>query len=350
MKTVLIKTTNPYKVLIGKNLLESCGEYISEVVTPGKAALITDKTVDSLYADTVTDSLEKAGFATVKYTFCAGEASKNIETYTNILEFLANNKITRSDIIIALGGGVTGDMAGFAAATYLRGIKYIGIPTTLLAAVDSSVGGKTAVNLNAGKNLVGAFHQPSLVICDTDTLKTLSDKYMKDGISETVKYGIISDKELFETMKTDYINKLDDIIERCVSIKNEIVSEDVFDTGKRQLLNLGHTFGHSIEKLSNFEISHGHAVAIGMVMAAKVSEAIGIAEKGTADETENILRILGLPTKTEFTAEEIVGISLNDKKRTGDTITFVLPEKIGKTILKKIKTEELYNFAEKGLN
>lgn len=350
MKTVVINTNDSYKVLIGKNLLEKTGRLTSEVISPCKAAVITDSTVDKLYSEKVITSLAEAGFCCVKYVFKSGEASKNINVYSDILEFLAENTITRSDIIIALGGGVTGDMAGFCAASYLRGIKFIGIPTTLLAAVDSSVGGKTAVNLKAGKNLVGAFHQPSLVICDTDTLKTLPDEYIKDGVSETIKYGVITDRELFDIMKTDYSKKIDDIIERCVKIKNEIVSGDVFDKGQRQLLNLGHTFGHSIEKLSNFKISHGHAVSIGMVIAANAAEKLGIAEPGTAEEIKNVLIHCGLPVSTEYTAKEIADISLNDKKRTGDTVTFVVPEKIGHTVLHRIKTDDLYEFAQKGLS
>ncbi len=350
MKTVVINTEDSYKVLIGNNLLEKAGELISHVVSPCKAAVITDSTVDKLYADKVISSLSKSGFNCVKYVFKSGEASKNISVYSDILEFLAENMVTRSDIIIALGGGVTGDMAGFASASYLRGIKFIGIPTTLLAAVDSSVGGKTAVNLDAGKNLVGAFHQPSLVICDTDTLKTLPDNYLKDGIAETVKYGVITDEELFTLMENDFMSQLENIIERCVSIKNYIVCDDVFDKGRRQLLNLGHTFGHSIERLSNFEISHGHAVAIGMVIAARASEKTNIAKAGTCERIINVLKKCGLPTETCYSAKDIADISLKDKKRTGDTITFVIPEEIGKTVLHKIKTEELYDFAEKGLN
>lgn len=350
MRTVVINTEDSYKVLIGTDLLAKTGELVSEVVKPCKAAVITDSTVDGLYSKKVIDSLSESGFDCIKYVFESGEASKNLTVYSKILEFLAENTVTRSDIIIALGGGVAGDMAGFCAASYLRGIKFIGIPTTLLAAVDSSVGGKTAVNLEAGKNLVGAFHQPSLVICDTDTLKTLPEKYMKDGISETIKYGIITDEGLFNLMETDFSSKLTDIIERCVSIKNDIVSEDVFDKGKRQLLNLGHTFGHSIERLSKFEISHGHAVSIGMVIAARAAEKIGIAEKGTADRIIKLLKKCGLPTQTDYSYKDIADISLKDKKRTGGTVTFVLPKRVGETILHKIKTEELYDFAEKGLS
>lgn len=350
MRTVVINTNQSYKVLIGQNILKSTGKLIKEVISPCKAAVITDSTVDKLYSDTVIKSLKDEGYEVIKYVFKAGEDSKNLLVYTDILEFLAKNTLTRSDILVALGGGVTGDMAGFAAASYLRGIKFIGIPTTLLAAVDSSVGGKTAVNLNAGKNLVGAFHQPSLVICDTDTLKTLPDEYIKDGLAEIVKYGIICDKQLFDTMNGDYKSNIEEIIERCVEIKNEIVSEDVFDKGKRQLLNLGHTFGHSIEKLSNFKTSHGHAVAIGMVMSARASEKMSLAESGITDKIINTLSKLGLPTSVSYTAKEIADISLNDKKRTGDTITFVIPEKIGHTKLIKIKTEDLFDFAQKGLN
>ena len=233
MKTVTINTNNSYQVLIGKNLLEKTGELVAQVTSPCKAAIICDDTVSELYLDKVKASLQNSNFDCISFIFKSGEESKNISVYTEILEFLAENSVTRSDIIIALGGGVCGDMAGFSAATYLRGIKFIGIPTTLLAAVDSSVGGKTAVNLNAGKNLVGAFHQPSLVICDTDTLTTLPEEYLKDGISETIKYGVITDRELFDIMKSNFRENIEDIIERCVMIKNNIVSADVYDKAER---------------------------------------------------------------------------------------------------------------------
>ena len=350
MKTVVINTPNPYKVLIGSGLLEETGKLVSEITSPCKAAVITDSTVDKLYANKVITSLSEYGFSCIKYVFKSGEASKNISVFSDILEFLANNSVTRSDIIVALGGGVAGDMAGFCAASYLRGIKFIGIPTTLLSAVDSSVGGKTAVNLDAGKNLVGAFHQPSLVICDTDTLKTLPENYLNDGISETIKYGIITDEKLFKLMETDFLSEIKTIIERCVSIKNYIVSGDVFDKGQRQLLNLGHTFGHSIEILSNFEISHGQAVAIGMVIISQAAEKMNLSKKGTTKRITDLLKKCGLPTETTYTAKEITDISLKDKKRNGDTITLVIPEEIGKTVLIKIPTDKLCDFAEKGLN
>lgn len=350
MRTVEINTKEPYKVHIGKGLLASSGKLISEVISPCKAAVIVDSTVDKLYSKEVIASLSENGFSCIKYVYEAGEESKNLTVYSKTLEFLADNTLTRSDIIVALGGGVCGDMAGFAAATYLRGIKFIQIPTTLLAAVDSSVGGKTAVNLDSGKNLVGAFHQPSLVICDTETLNTLPDEVLKDGIAETVKYGIITDEELFKKMEKNFLPEIEEIIERCVSIKNEIVKDDVFDHGRRQLLNLGHTFGHSIEKLSNFNISHGHAVAIGMMIVSEASEKLGLSEKGTTDRIKKALLKCGLPVSTDYSAKEIVEISLKDKKRKGDTITIVIPEKTGKSVLRKLKTDELYDFVEKGLN
>lgn len=342
MRSVTVKTSATYEVLIGSGLLQKTGEAVKKVISPCKAAIVTDSTVVHLYEETVRKSLTEAGFSVCTFVFPAGEASKNIHTLSHLLEFLAKEEMTRTDLIVALGGGVTGDLAGFGAAVYLRGIPFVQIPTTFLAAIDSSVGGKTAVDLEAGKNLAGAFYQPKLVLCDTDVLQTLPEVVFADGIAEALKYGVLGDAPLFEKIaRGDFRQDLEEIIETCVSMKRDVVEEDEFDTGKRQLLNLGHTFGHAIEQKSHFQMTHGHAVAIGMHLIAKAAEAKGIAEKGTAAAIAKALEQNQLPKETEFSPAEVAEGTLRDKKRRGGTISFVFPKKIGACEIVKIPVEEV---------
>lgn len=342
MRSVTVKTSATYEVLIGSGLLQKAGEAVKKVISPCKAAIVTDSTVVHLYEETVRKSLTEAGFSVCTFVFPAGEASKNIHTLSHLLEFLAKEEMTRTDMIVALGGGVTGDLAGFGAAVYLRGIPFVQIPTTFLAAIDSSVGGKTAVDLEAGKNLAGAFYQPKLVLCDTDVLQTLPEVVFADGIAEALKYGVLGDAALFEKIAGgDFRQDLEEIIETCVSMKRDVVEEDEFDTGKRQLLNLGHTFGHAIEQKSHFQMTHGHAVAIGMHLIAKAAEAKGIAEKGTAAAIAKALEQNQLPKETEFSPAEVAEGTLRYKKRRGGTISFVFPKKIGACEIVKIPVEEV---------
>jgi 3-dehydroquinate synthase len=268
----------------------------------------------------------------------------------DILEYLASHQFTRSDLIVALGGGVTGDMAGFAAATYMRGIPFIQIPTTLLAAIDSSVGGKTAVNLNAGKNLAGAFNQPNLVICDYETLFSLNEEEFSAGIAEAVKYGVLTDEKLFHILKSpDVKDHLEWIIKRCVMIKRDLVMADEFDTGSRQFLNLGHTLAHAIEKQSQYTISHGHAVAIGLVVIARAAYHYGLTDIDCSETIKEALQLYHLETECPYPIHDLCQIILNDKKRTGMTITLVIPKKIGECILYKMPIEEIENFFSKGV-
>lgn len=347
MRSVTVKTSATYEVLIGSGLLQKAGEAVKKVISPCKAAIVTDSTVVHLYEETVRKSLTEAGFSVCTFVFPTGEASKNIHTLSHLLEFLAKEEMTRTDLIVALGGGVTGDLAGFGAAVYLRGISFVQIPTTFLAAIDSSVGGKTAVDLEAGKNLAGAFYQPKLVLCDTDVLQTLPEVVFADGIAEALKYGVLGDAALFEKIAGgDFRQDLEEIIETCVSMKRDVVEEDEFDTGKRQLLNLGHTFGHAIEQKSHFQMTHGHAVAIGMHLIAKAAEAKGIAEKGTAAAIAKALEQNQLPKETEFSPAEVAEGTLRDKKRRGGTISFVFPKKIGACEIVKIPVEEVEALAK----
>ena len=349
MTVVKVNASNTYDIIIGENLLNDLGRYSKDAIGVCKICIVTDDTVNALYGDRAEKALTSYGFEAIRFVIKHGEASKNTANLVELLEFLAKNRLTRSDAIVALGGGVVGDLAGFAAAVYLRGIKFIQAPTTLLAAVDSSVGGKTAVDLVEGKNLMGAFHQPSLVLCDYKTLDTLSDGIFADGCAEVIKYAVINDKDLFETLKLGIKNNLEQIIARCVSNKADIVQKDEFDLGCRQLLNLGHTTGHAIETLSDFKISHGSAVAIGTVIAMEIACYLGVCDKEEKDELISLLVAEGLPTECEYSAEQLAEIASTDKKRDGASISFVVPYGIGNCQLVKIPVCDLAQFIAKGL-
>lgn len=342
MNVVKVNASTAYEVKIGTGLLSSLGQEMAKVTKVGKAAIVSDSNVWPLYGKTVQESLENAGFSVIFYVFPAGESSKNGKTYLELMNFLAQNQVTRSDCLIALGGGVVGDLTGFAAATYLRGITYIQVPTTLLAAVDSSVGGKTAIDLESGKNLVGAFYQPKLVLCDTDALNTLPEEIFRDGCAEVIKYGILYDRQLFEHLQKNVLNfDKQFVITRCVELKRDVVAEDEYDTGSRMKLNLGHTIGHAVETNSNYDISHGQAVAIGMAIVSR-------AVRATA-EIEEILQQFGLPTKTDYTAQQLFDCALSDKKRNGGTVNLIVPEAIGACVIRPIPIDELKSFIEAGL-
>ncbi len=341
-KKVTVKgVKKPYDIIIGKDILHILPEKIKELTKAKTVAVITDDHVDALYSHTVLDMLQRAGFHVLKFAFQNGEKHKTMETICDILEFLAENSVTRSDLIVALGGGIVGDVSGYAAASYLRGIDFIQVPTTFLAAIDSSVGGKTGVNLKSGKNLAGAFYQPRLVVCDTRTFDTLSEDNFKEGVSEAIKYGAICDKELFDLLSKNSTMDIESVVERCVSIKADIVSADEFDTGKRQLLNFGHTIGHAIEKTTNFEISHGIAVGIGMAIISKISDRLGWSTEDTHSQIIKCLENNGIPTNTDATTEELLSAIVKDKKRNGETINLVIPEKIGRCVLKTVKVSLL---------
>lgn len=348
MRRITVDASTKYDVLIGNGLIDNVGELSRESIGVCNAVVITDSNVDKLYSDRVLTSLKNSGYVVDKYVFNAGEVSKNADTLIDILEFLATSGLTRSDCVFALGGGVVGDISGFAAAIYLRGIKFVQIPTTLLAAVDSSVGGKTGIDLKVGKNLAGAFHQPSLVICDYSTLDTLTPEIFADGMAEVVKYGVINDKALFNKLNGNITENIEEIIASCVENKSSIVKADEFDTGARQLLNLGHTIGHAIEKLSGFTVSHGSAVAIGMVVATKASVKCGYCKEDDLLELVSLLKKIGLPTECDFNASDIARIALSDKKRQRDIITLVVPYAIGDTRLLHLSVDKLEDFIAKG--
>ncbi len=347
MKKFLFSTATPYEVIIGRGLLEAAGTYLMSCLPPHrKLCVITDSNVNTIYAQKVLDSLKAQGYTTSKIVFPAGEHSKNLTTYLNIMEALADEGFTRSDCLIALGGGVVGDLVGFAAATYLRGISYVQIPTTYMAAVDSAVGGKTSINLQNGKNLAGAIWQPSLVLCDCDTFDTLPEEKRLDGMAEAVKSAVVSDGGLLEHIKNkDY----DYVIERCVSIKKSFVEADERDQGLRQILGFGHTIGHGLEKLSSYTIPHGQAVAIGMVMEARAAFKTGLTSTDISPQLRNILEELGFHLATRYRAEDIYHFALMDKKIVGNHITMIVPDTIGKCRLQKISLGELKDFIAAGL-
>ena len=350
IQTIQVHTAPAYEVSIGGGLLHTCGQRLREVLAPCRVAVITDSTVAPLYLKTVTGSLTAAGFTVCSYTFPAGEGSKNFTTLAAILEFLAEQHLTRTDCVAALGGGVTGDMAGFAAACYLRGIRYVQLPTTLLSAVDSSVGGKTAIDLTAGKNLAGAFLQPAAVLCDTDCLRSLPAEVFADGAAEAIKTGVLDDEGLFALFEDGTLTTApDEVIARCVRYKAGVVERDEKEQGERKLLNLGHTAGHAIEKCSGYAIPHGHAVAAGLAIIARSAEALGWAAEPIGARIAACLAKNGLPTGTNYTAEALAEAALADKKRSGGDITLVIPKKIGVCELKKVPIADLLPIIRAGL-
>lgn len=350
MKTIKVTASKTYDVVIGFGLQKKLGNYAAHLAKAGKAAIVSDSNVWPLYGAVAEESLRNAGFDVSSYVFPAGEASKNGENYLSILNFLAQQHISRSDLLIALGGGVVGDITGFAAATYLRGISYIQIPTTLLAMVDSSVGGKTAIDLPAGKNLAGVFYQPSLVLCDIDALNTLPDCIFRDGCAEVIKYGILYDTDLFDHLSVHGLHfDREAVVSRCVELKRNVVAEDEFDRGARQKLNLGHTVGHGIEACSSFTVSHGQAVAIGMAIVSKAGCAMNICSTDTYHKILSILEKFGLPQKTGTDAHTLYTCALSDKKRTGGTVNLIIPRQIGNCIIQETPIEDLQSFIEAGL-
>ena len=350
MKTVSVAASKSYQVHIGENLLQELGQYALSVKKACKVAIISDSNVWPLYGQQAETSLNHSGFQATHYVFPAGEASKSGATYLEILNFLAVEQLTRTDLLIALGGGVVGDMTGFVAATYLRGISFIQVPTTLLAMVDSSVGGKTAIDLPSGKNLAGAFYQPELVLCDLCTLSTLPMDVFRDGCAEVIKYGILYDPILFDHLEAHSVGfKREYVISRCVELKRDVVAEDEFDRGNRQKLNLGHTIGHGIEACSNYATSHGYAVAAGTGIIARSSVKLGYCQHNDCQRILSTLTSFGLPTTTTYEAITLHEKTLSDKKRQADIVNLIIPERIGACSIRPFPVNELLQIIESGL-
>ena len=350
MQEVTVHASRDYRILIGTGLLPRLGQEAARCVKGRKVCIVSETNVYPHHGAAAEESLKSAGFTVVSYVFSAGESSKNGQNYLTLLNFLAENQLTRADLLIALGGGVVGDLCGFAAATYLRGVAFIQVPTTLLAAVDSSVGGKTAIDLPAGKNLAGAFYQPSLVLCDTNTLSTLPDEIFRDGCAEVIKYGILYDRNFFDYLRSTGVSfDREKVIRRCVELKRDVVAEDEFDTGARMKLNLGHTVGHGIEAKSQFAVSHGKAVAIGTAIVSRAAAKCGMLSQADANAIVDILNAYGLPTTTEYSAEELAHFMLSDKKRSGGTVNLIIPREIGRCEIIPTPVEKLAAFMEGGL-
>lgn len=331
MIRIPVKASRDYEVLVERGLLDRAGEIVCRVTRAQTVALVAGENVYPLYGARVTASLEAAGLHVLPFVITPGESSKTLETYGALLRFLSENRLTRSDALIALGGGVTGDLTGFAAATYQRGVDFVQIPTTLLAMVDSSVGGKTAVDLPTGKNQVGAFWQPAAVLCDPDTLRTLPEAEYRCGSAEVLKYGVLGSAAFFASLRqTPICEQEEQVIEKCVTMKRDIVREDEYDRGLRQLLNLGHSFGHAVEQCSGFRVLHGQAVAIGMAIMTRAAAAKGYCSAETCEEILALLRQYGLPTETDYPLPELAAAMVTDKKLTGKMMHLVVPREIGR--------------------
>lgn len=333
MKKVRVECSGCYDILIGRGLLGTAGELLAESFGGKRFCIITDDNVGKIYLEPLKNALATHGIAADSFVFAHGEKHKTMETVEKIMQLLADNHYTRSDMLIALGGGIVGDVTGFAAAIYQRGIGFVQIPTTVLSAVDSSVGGKTGVNLGGLKNQVGAFWQPSLVICDPDTFSTLPATEYASGMAEVVKYAAICRASLGEKIENG--TDIEEIIAECVSIKRDIVQRDERDTGERQLLNLGHTFGHAVEKTTDNAYGHGQAVAIGMMMAFRAASSLGLCAAGEIERLERLLKVCSLPLSCEASYESLLAAMQSDKKRAGSKITLVLPRAFGDTVLYK---------------
>ncbi len=342
MTQLEVKAGKPYPVKIGHDLLKTCGEVMKGKGLYGKALIVTDDHVAGLYLENVSKSLIQSGFEVYSYILPHGEKSKTFDELVKLLSFTLKCGLSRSDTLVALGGGVVGDLCGFAAAIYMRGVPYVQIPTTLLAMVDSSVGGKTAVDLPDGKNTVGAFYQPKLVLCDVDTLKTLPKEEYANGMAEVIKYGFIQDKELLEQLEQNFDEEK--IVARCVQAKADLVANDEFDRSERMLLNFGHTLGHAIEAKSGYTVPHGSAVAVGMVRITEICTEKGLCPRQTLEQMINLLRRYDLPTQSEYANHTLYPLTLADKKTDGTGITVVLPVETGRCERKKMLNEEWYEF------
>ena len=350
MSKVLIRASRTYEVQIEDRLPGDAGERVRAAV-PGaaRAAILADDTVWALYGPELEDRMTAAGLTVFHHVFPHGEASKNASTYIAILEWLSRCRIDRQDVLIALGGGVTGDLGGFAAATYLRGIAYIQMPTTLLAMVDSSVGGKTAIDLPAGKNLAGAFWQPGLVLCCCSALDTLQRETLADGCAEVVKYGVLCDGELFRHLEERGLDfRRAYVVERCVRDKQDFVSRDEFDRGARKLLNLGHTLGHALEQKSGFALSHGRGVSIGMAVVTRAAANRGWCPAELPERLEGLLKQLQLPVRSPWPVKELEEYLLADKKWSGDRVEVIVPEDLGRCGIRPMDRQELIRFMEEG--
>lgn len=330
-----------HPILIRTGAIAQLGEVAARTVRTRKAFIVTDSIVEGLYLQTAKDALKKADFEVASFTIPSGESSKCEKVLFEIYQALHDFGISRSDLVIALGGGVVGDITGFAAATYMRGCHLMQVPTTLLAQVDSSIGGKTGIDMPFGKNLVGAFYQPNAVVIDPGLLKSLSRSRMAEGMAEVIKYGCIRDAMLFEAIEKGQAD-MEWMLERCVRIKTTVVQNDEYDTGERMLLNFGHTYGHAIEKVSGYtKFTHGEAVAIGMIKACEIGEKLGVTPAGTKERIQAVLEKWHLPVSTDLPVEELYQTMLSDKKKLNGKVYFVVLKEIGEAKTCPLSEQEL---------
>jgi len=347
VKRVQVNTARSYSVLIGRGAVRHLPEELKTFPAARRLMLVSDDTVASLHLENLVQLL--GNWEVHTHVFPAGEAHKSMDTLMPLLAQLLEAGFDRSDMIVALGGGVVGDMAGFAASMYMRGINYVNLPTTLLSQVDSSVGGKTAVDFQGSKNILGAFHQPSLVICDTDYLSTLPDSVFADGCAEVIKYAFIGDADLLPLLEDGIRNHPEEIVYRCVMDKAEIVSGDEFDRGRRGLLNFGHTIGHAIEKKSGYAVSHGAAVAMGMLSMTAACEKAGLCEAGVYERLLPLLWNHGLPVAVPYGRKALMEAARSDKKKTGESVALIVPRRLCCCEIQKMSFEELRVLLEKVL-
>ena len=349
MTAIHVNASRSYDVLIRRGLLDEAGARIAAASAGRTAAVISDTNVLPLYGARLCESLKNAGFRVVTHAVPAGEASKDLAHYGALLAFLGESGLTRSDTVVALGGGVVGDLAGFAAATYQRGVGFVQVPTTLLAAVDSSVGGKTAIDLPTGKNQAGCFYQPGLVLCDIDTLATLPEREYRCGCGEVIKYGMLYDAAFFSSLRrTPVRDQLETVIAACVEYKRRVVAADEFDTGARQKLNLGHTFGHAIEACSGLAVPHGCAVAAGMALVTRAAVKRGLCAPETLDALLDILKEYNLPTGTDYPADALAAAAMTDKKRAGGAVNLIVPEAVGSCRILPVPAAEIAGWLRDG--
>lgn len=352
MSIVQVRASQTYDVLVDEYGLDDLGVVCQRVGAYDAAFVLTDSNVAPLYLGRAVASLTQAGYTVHTMAFEAGEQSKTLATYGQCLAACAQAGLTRDSAIVALGGGVVGDIAGFVAATYMRGCHCVQVPTSLLACVDSSVGGKTAVDLPQGKNLVGAFFQPDAVVVDTALLETLPPHFFTDGCAEIIKYGAIRDAELFAELETPLVPgdaRLAHVIARCVAIKRDVVESDERESGVRQILNFGHTLGHAIEKLSDFRITHGFAVGCGMVLAAQACAVRGACCEEDARRIKAIVEAYGLLAEAPFSANAVFQAALSDKKRHGSSMNVVALDRIGHAEVQRLDLDAFAQFVRDGM-
>lgn len=342
-----------YDLLIENGALKNIGRWVQTLWNPQKIAIITDSNVHKIYSKQVQNDLKESGFDSYVHVVEAGEQSKSLTVAATIYDFLADNSFTRTDGIIALGGGVVGDLTGFVASTYMRGLHFLQVPTTLLAQVDSSVGGKTAVNSSKAKNLIGTFAQPEGVLIDPETLNTLDKRRVREGIAEIIKSAAIADETLWLKLESfqdeqDLLNDAVEIIAACCNIKRKVVEEDELDNGKRLILNFGHTIGHAVENISGYgNVTHGEGVAIGMSQMNRIAEMKQLTPVGTTEKLNRMIQKFQLPIKTDnWNKEELYRALTHDKKTRGQNIKVILLEKIGQAKIIQIPITEMKSYLD----